>query len=920
MLDSRFIVGIDLGTTNIAIFYIDTEKKNIRIKPFLIPQFIGLGEFDHLPLLPSFCYFPIDNEISQKSFKLPWDGDCEILLGKFARDYGIETPNRLISSSKSWLANSGVDRTKPILPWGSNLEDKQKSPLEVTTFFISYIKQAWNATFGNKVDQLGSRCTLEEQQVIITIPASFDETARELTIEAARLANINNLLLVEEPLAAFYAWLSNNKATWQKKIKPKQKILVIDIGGGTTDFSMIETDKNCVFHRYAVGDHLLLGGDNIDMALAKQLENQWKSELTNHDWLMLCQLCRDAKESLLSTEKEHVDITLLKSGGSVLGNLESFVLLKKDLMDLIFNGFFPKIQRNSTLSMKQSGIRKMGLPYTSNPAITEHLLQFLRYAARATNFTNNNEIEKNLSLVCPNYVVFNGGCLIPISIRQHILDILSSWFPDKQPPVELEGCDYSLAVANGAAYHGLVKSGKGINVRGGLTRSYFFEIAEANNINKLICIISRETDENIDVLLPTELELFTNKKVVFNLYSSSVRLNDKLGDVIDNYDEVSMVAPLIAVIQFGNMNETKLKVQLSSKFTEIGTLELNLHSQATNHKWPLKFDLRSIQKSESNKDGRTDQIIIDDNKILEALEYLITLFTSQPSDLKTVVRRLEEQLELKKDNWPLFIVRKIVDTLFDLVTYRKLSTQHESKWLNLMGYCLRPGFGDAEDQLRLRKLWKLWFEGIYHKRDTQSVAEWWIMWRRVASGLKSGHHTAIGNELIKKLCPKDTYRVNIREGQQVKKEMWNCLASLEFLPIKLKIKVGSILMDRLNKMEPYELWLIGRIGGRQLFHVSSNSIIPSKIVTKWIDQLMSESFPNEAQRMCMFACSRLAKITGDRFIDVSPEVRKNVLNYINRNKGPKNWLVQVQSKIEDSLDDVSQVLADPLPLGLSIGS
>ncbi len=368
------------------------------------------------------------------------------------------------------------------------------------------------------------------------------------------------------------------------------------------------------------------------------------------------------------------------------------------------------------------------------------------------------------------------------------------------------------------------------------------------------------------------------------------------------------------------MNETKLGVKLISKFTEIGTLELNLQSMSTNHRWPLRFDLRSIQKSKMEESHSADQItIIDDNRISEAIECLIELFTGQASDLKTIIRRLEDRLDLNKDKWPLFLLRKIVDALFDLIKCKNLSIQHETKWLNLMGYCLRPGFGDAEDQLRSRKLWKLWFDGICHKRDTQSVAEWWIMWRRVAPGLKGGHHTAIGNELIKKLCPKNSCQVNIREGRQVKKEMCRCLASLECLPVKMKEKIGFVLLDRLDKLEPYELWLIGRIGARQLFQLSSDLIIPSKIATKWIDLLMSGSFQNEEQAMCLFACSRLAKMTGDRVIDVSPVVRKNVLNYITKNGGPENWLEHVRTKVHDSLNDVNQVLADSLPLGLSIG-
>ncbi|NLF18355.1 MAG: Hsp70 family protein, partial [Lentisphaerae bacterium] len=297
--DCRYLVGIDLGTTNSVVHYVDLEADR-RIQPFPIPQLVALGEIAALPQLPSFAYVSADHEAPAGTLDLPWAQPDAVIVGTLARDQGALVPERLISSAKSWLAHAGVDRTRGILPWGSDLGDRKLSPLEVSYRFLEHIRQAWDHRMGSQRDRHGTPARLAEQQVLLTVPASFDDVARQLTVEAARRAGLAHLTLIEEPLAAFYAWLAENEYAWSATLQPGQTVLVVDVGGGTTDFSLVAIEPGPTLRRTAVGDHLLLGGDNMDMALARRAEKAWGKPLPTRQWFQLCQLCRRAKEALLA--------------------------------------------------------------------------------------------------------------------------------------------------------------------------------------------------------------------------------------------------------------------------------------------------------------------------------------------------------------------------------------------------------------------------------------------------------------------------------------------------------------------------------------------------------------------------------------------------------------------------------------------
>jgi molecular chaperone DnaK (HSP70) len=412
--DSRYIVGIDLGTTNSAVYFIDTSLKRLTIKHFKVPQLKAAGEVDEGDLLPSFCYLPGATELPNGALELPWNPKAELAVGTFARDQGALVPGRLVASTKSWLSHSGVDREQAFLPWGSDLPGQNKSPVDVTALYLGHVRDAWNHRFSGMQDDDGTPCTLANQQVVVTIPASFDETARELTIEAARRAQYPELTLLEEPLAAFYAWLNKVGTRWKRHLKAGEKAVIIDVGGGTTDFSVVEMDDNGGLHRFAVGEHLLLGGDNIDISLARLIEQEWNEKLVPAEWSMLCQLCRQAKERLLEDEKlKSTEVTLIRRGSSVIAGSKTAKLTRERLYGLLDEGFYPSVPEDAPAPKRRGGIREMGLPYAAEPAVTLHLLHFLRFAARAAG-------DESGGLLYPNKILFNGGSMITPHTRGRI--------------------------------------------------------------------------------------------------------------------------------------------------------------------------------------------------------------------------------------------------------------------------------------------------------------------------------------------------------------------------------------------------------------------------------------------------------------------------------------------------------------------
>src|SRR5215207_5028985 len=493
---SRFLIGIDLGTTNSAVAYVDTEERPARgapppVRVFETPQLVGEGEVSALPSLPSFIYFTDEAEDLAPGLCLPWEEQTDgALVGVIARERGALAPGRQVASAKSWLCLSSVDRTADFLPWDAEPGDKVCSPVAASARYLTHLRDAWNHSMAT--DESGvvvGALRFERQQVVLTVPASFDEEARELTVAAAREAGLDNLTLLEEPLAAFYAWIAAQKGGLKRQLKDGQLVLVCDVGGGTTDFSLIRVrvvDKEVRFERTAIGEHLLLGGDNVDLALARLVEEKLgRPRLSLRQQNALRRQCCAAKELLLGEDApESATVTVLGGGRSVVGGALSTQLTRAEVEGVLAEGFLPaSAPGDLPASERRAGLRELGLPYASDPAITKHLAAFLTQAALAMEAAGEvtADGEDRGALARPDAILFNGGFFHPALARERLVETIGGWFPQagrRWRPKVLHNETPETAVAVGAAYYARARRMGGVRVSGGSARGYYVGVRQ----------------------------------------------------------------------------------------------------------------------------------------------------------------------------------------------------------------------------------------------------------------------------------------------------------------------------------------------------------------------------------------------------------------------------------------------------------
>ena len=554
------VIGIDLGTTNCAI----ARSNGGPVEVLTIPQLVGPGELRNETLFPSSLYIHGAKEFAEGTTALPWDDAPKYILGEWAKRRGVENSSRLVHSAKSWLSHSGVDRTAPLLPLTAPDGVQRVSPLEATTAYLSHLRQS-----------------CDDAQVLITVPASFDASARSLTELAAKNAGFENFVLLEEPQAAFYAWLEKHE-DWRQRVHPGDRILVIDIGGGTTDFTMIavgETNGELTLERVAVGEHILLGGDNIDLALARGVEQELVAKNTKLDAMqlhMLWQRCRAAKEKLLAPGATQAEepVTILGRGTGLIGGAIKAVLRRETLEQVLLNGFLPRVEKDEQpVKAKRAGLAEVGLPYASDPRITAHLARFVQQAG------------------APTHVLFNGGVLHSEIVRQRIVEMLS-------PVQVLAGEDLMHAVARGAAYYGLARQGKGIRIRGGVPRTYYIGIESSMPAvpgipapMKALTVVPFGLEEGSSVELPKlEFGLLTGEPAEFRFFSSVSRHDDKPGDILDPIPAgVEELSPIEVTLPAAAEKVTR--VTLAADVTATGVLELWCVGKNEN-RWKLEFNVR----------------------------------------------------------------------------------------------------------------------------------------------------------------------------------------------------------------------------------------------------------------------------------------------------------------------------------------
>ncbi len=598
MSEARYIIGIDLGTTHCALAFTDAnvpEGQSARIYQFEIPQVVSPGEVQERPLLPSFLLLPGPHDLPEGGMALPWNAAIDFTVGEFARERGAELPARLISSAKSWLCHRGVERTAPILPWDAPADSRQISPVEATARYLDHLRAAWNQIMA--APDPANR--LENQEIYLTVPASFDAVARELTVQAAQRAGLNNFTLLEEPQAAFYAWLEAQQGQWRDAIRVGESILVCDVGGGTTDFSLIEVAEEeglLTLRRAAVGDHILLGGDNMDLTLAYAVRAKLAAQgtqLDNWQFRGLWHNCRKAKERLLSNpELESEPIVILGRGSSLIGGTIRSELTRTEIENILLAGFFPVGEANEYAEKKaQVGVREMGLPYAADPAITHHLAEFLGKQLG----------QREGQPIYPAAVLFNGGVMKAPSLRGQVFKALRKW--SSQDLRELESVDLDSAVALGAAYYGLARKGQGIRIRAGTARSYYIGVESAmpavpgipTPVNAL-CVVPFGMEEGSEAeILEKEFGLVVGEQALFRLLASSTRQSDVAGQMVEDWSgEIQEVATMEMLLPASEAEEggVVIPVLLQSKVTEVGTLELWCVARDDNRQWKLEFSIR----------------------------------------------------------------------------------------------------------------------------------------------------------------------------------------------------------------------------------------------------------------------------------------------------------------------------------------
>ncbi len=871
-------LGIDLGTTNSALAFIDPrEAESSEFPPVHIldiPQPVSASTSEPRRTLPSFFY-------------LEGDG----YAGEFAREQGALVPTKLVHSAKSWLSNPEVDRRAKILPWDAQEQGRVMSPVEASARYLAHLRQAWESS---------GRPPAADQDVVLTVPASFDEEARELTVEAAAEAGFPKVTLLEEPAAAFYSWIANHLAQSQKSLFDGMTVLVCDVGGGTSDFTLIRVHREndrVEFTRTAVGKHLLLGGDNLDLTLGWLVESKLSTKLSLRQRSALRRQCSAAKERLLSSSTlESAEITVLGAGTSLVGGTLKTNILREEALELALDGFLPFCDLSEKPAEEaRSLFRELGLPYVSDPAVTRHLAAFLTSSQAPP----------------PDAILFNGGFFIPEILRHRVADVVERWYGKR--PLVFENNDLDLAVAVGAAYYSHVKSGgAGVLVRGGLPRSYFLGVEGSSDRIRTVCLVPRGAEEGSTQTLDLEnLELIANKAVSFRLYSSLLRADDKVGDVVEfaPADELHHHAPLESVIRFGRKAEERnVPVRLGAHLTEVGTLEIWAESKVSEHRWRLQFELRKPVLAEQTK--RTRPVAVVSAAAVDEAETLIRLVFAggglAPEELPS---RLEQALALGKNSWPLETIRRLGDLFLELAEGRKLGPAHEVRWLNLCGLCLRPGFGYPGDDYRIELARRIWAQGLTFASRVECESQWWIFWGRVAGGLNKNQQADLFQRLAATLLPRGKApRVNA----SLLREMWRCAASLEALPAGTRTDLGNTLVKRIrnNDATASELWCLARLGARKLFYGPANQVLPATTAVRWIEAITRTPGAEE----CI---ARLGHVTGDSTRDLPPTTQ----DLIRRTLADSPSLLKIfEGEGDSDLDSMGRVFGEQLPSGLVLRS
>ncbi|ATE60460.1 Hsp70 family protein [Thauera sinica] len=924
---TRYTVGIDLGTSNTVVAFAAEGDDRIRLLP--IEQLAGRGEVAARTLLPSVRYHPAAGELDDAELALPWRHETgfdpvRAVVGSFARELGAQVPGRAVASAKSWLSHAGVDRSAPILPWGAGEDVPKVSPVVASASYLAHVRAAWNARHPD--------APLERQDVVLTVPASFDEGARALTVEAARLAGLPALRLLEEPQAAFHDWLFRHRHGLASELAQSRLVLVCDVGGGTTDLTLIQVEPARDggaprLTRIGVGDHLMLGGDNMDLALAHLAERRLTDggeRLSAARFSQLVQRCRVAKERLLDADApERATVTLLGAGARLVGAARSVELGRDEVARLVVDGFLPLAGPDDLPQRRRAGIVEFGLPYPADPAITRHLAAFLHRHATAARTALSDAAPAEGALPVPDTLLLNGGVFRAGALSARIEHLLARWRGAALRV--LHDDDPDVAVARGAVAFALVRAGRtnlGPGIGGGSARSHFLVLEDERGGASTLCVLPRGTEYGCEVELPgRSFALRLGQAVHFHLVSSSSDTPRQAGDLVDLADDDFVRLPALAarLPATAEGRREEVAVRLVTMLTEVGTLEMHcVGIDDASRRWQLAFQLRN----EADADDGVAAATVPHPRLHDALGLIDRAFGAQsqdvdPKDVRQLRARLERLLGRRED-WDLALLRTLFDTLLERARRRRRSAEHERIWLNLTGYCLRPGLGAALDDWRIGQLWALFPQGIQYANEARNWCEWWTLWRRCAGGLAEAAQLQVLEVLAGHLEHAGSGRHARDPVQGSYDDMVRLAASLERVPVMHRIEVGKWLLERLRhpSEKAHTWWAVGRVGARAPLYGSAHNVVPPDIAAEWLAAILALDW--KSVEPAAFAAAQVARMTGDRTRDLPPAAREEIARRLAAVRAPQSWITMMCESAQLDAADQGRSFGESLPPGLKL--
>jgi molecular chaperone DnaK (HSP70) len=924
----QYVVGIDLGTSNTVVAYAKAGSDDIRV--FDIDQLVAPGEVAARPLLPSVRYHAAPGELNGDDLQLPWQSAASAaarrtVFGRLAATLGAQVPGRLVTSAKSWLSHASVDRTAAILPWGGEDDADKVSPVVASASYLGYVCAAWNHRF--------PEARLEDQDVVLTVPASFDEGARALTLEAARLAGLPALRLLEEPQAALYDWLFHHRRTLQQDLAQTRLVLICDVGGGTTDLTLIRVemqDGQPQLTRIGVGNHLMLGGDNMDLGLAHRVEARLGSgapaqaRLSAASLSQLVARCRAAKEQLLGADApDSVTVTLLGAGARLIGGARSVEVTRQEVEQLVVDGFFPKVSPSERPGRARGAIVEFGLPYASDPAVTRHVAAFLsQHAAQARSALDMQDAPDHV-LPVPDTLLLNGGVFRAQALTGRIADTLGNW---RGAPLQvLHNGDPDIAVARGAVAYARARAGQAPRIGGGSARSYFLVLDDGAAGPQGICLLPRGTEEGHEIpLRDRTFALRLGHPVQFHLVSSVAETPYQPGELTelsaDDFVRLPPIATVVPTRGAGGPRETP--VQITTSLTEVGTLEVHcINIEDGAQRWRLEFQLRG-NDAPAAPAAQTAQAAHP--SLPQALEVIDRTFGARSQDVgPQEVKRLRAQLEQllgAREQWDSALLRELFGALWERARRRRRTADHERVWLNLAGYCVRPGFGYPLDEWRVAQLWSQYDHGIQYVNESQNWSEWWTLWRRAAGGLDESAQLRLLEDMAFYLQPPGSARFKKPAGptRGGYADMVRLAGSLERLPADAKIELAEWLLARLRKPSENSQgwWAVGRIGARMPFYGSAHSVVPADTAAGWVDAILALDW--KKIEPAAFAAVQIARMTGDRTRDLTDEIRAHVVRRLEAANAPQSWVAMVREVVALDAADEGRVFGEALPAGLKL--